>query len=144
MDVSSPGSESASTGSAPTGSAEPLDELRVSRGSDADAEWLVLHGALDLSTMPVVEREVQRLEQEIAARPGAEDTSLGVDLSQLAYIDSSGVRVVLLTDRAAQAGGRRLAVRLGDGPARTVFDMLDVTPHLHVVDPAPARRGHAR
>lgn len=53
------------------------------------------------------------------------------------FVDSSGVRLVLLADERARAAGRRLSLRLGDGPARRVFAVLGRVRRLDVLDDPP-------
>jgi anti-sigma B factor antagonist len=95
---------------------------------------VALDGELDISTLDQAQRRV-------AAAERTAPELLVIDLSRLTFVDSSGVRLVLLADDRARAAGRRLAVRLGDGPALRVFDALgllgkiDVVPVAHA-DPA--------
>ena len=60
-----------------------------------------------------------------------------IDLSGLTFVDSSGVRLVLLADDRARAAGRRLAVRLGTGHALRVFQALGILDKLDVLPPRP-------
>lgn len=103
--------------------------LRVHHDTDGAVEILSLRGELDITTLDCAEREVQALE-------GAGPRVLVLDLSELEYVDSSGVRLVLLAEERARAVGRRLAVRLGTGPARRVFEVLGLVERLDVVDGA--------
>lgn len=129
---------------------DPAQVLRISFAAEPELIWVVLHGALDLGSLPAAEREVETAERKIVGDAPAEGrrATLGLDLSRLDYIDSSGVRLVLMVDQRAGAAGNRVAVRLGDGAARRVFDMLEITPHLLLADPVadtdPARRGTSR
>ncbi|MFR9805528.1 STAS domain-containing protein [Pseudonocardia sp. RS010] len=91
---------------------------------------VVLDGELDISSYG---HAVRRVEQAERGAPGL----LVVDLSQLAFVDSSGVRLVLLADERARAAGRRLAVRLGSGPALRVFEALGLIDKLEVLPPRP-------
>lgn len=88
---------------------------------------LLLHGELDVTTAPVAEREIAAAQAE---RPAV----LVLDLAGLAYLDSSGVRMVLLAQEHADDHGRKVAVRLGSGMARRLFDMLGLTDRLEVLD----------
>ena len=54
-------------------------------------------------------------------------------MSNLTFVASSGVRVVLLADDRARAAGRRLAVRLGTGPALRVFAALGLVEKFEVL-----------
>ena len=91
---------------------------------------VVLEGELDISTLDRAMRRVAEAERD---RPRL----LVVDLSQLAFVDSSGVRLVLLAEERARAEGRRVAVRLGTGPALRVFQALGLVDRLDVVPPPP-------
>jgi anti-anti-sigma factor len=102
-------------------------ELWAVRTWESDRLVLVLHGDLDLGTLTVAQ-------DEVAVAEGQAPPVLVLDLSQLAYVDSSGVRLVLLAQHVADDANRRLAVRLGHGPTRRVFDMLGITGRLEVLD----------
>lgn len=94
---------------------------------------VVLQGELDIATLGDAEREIDAAERD------APDVLL-VDLSQLTFVDSSGVRLVLLADARARAAGRRIVVRLGDGPALRVFRALGLTDKLDVLRADPGDR----
>ena len=101
-------------------------------GSSPAAE-VVLTGELDISTY---EEARQRL--EAAERDGPE--FLVVDLAGLRFVDSTGVRLILLADERARQAGRRVALRLGDGIARRVFSALGLLDRFEVVDNRSDRR----
>lgn len=107
------------------------DGLRVDRTWEDDRLVLVLHGDLDMDTLAVAQDEVHAAEQE--APP-----VLVLDLSPLSYVDSSGVRLVLLAQEVADEAHRRLAVRLGHGSTRRVFDTLGITERVEVLDDGEA------
>ena len=106
---------------------EPSGGLWVVREAEADRPVLVLHGELDIDTLPIAQDHVSAAEAE--APP-----VLVLDLGELEYVDSSGVRLVLLAQHVADDAGRRLAVRLGHGSLRRMFDMLGITGRLDVLD----------
>lgn len=106
---------------------ESPDDLWVVRTSVADRLELVLRGELGSDTLPIAQREVAAAEAD--APP-----VLVLDLARLQYVDSSGVRLVLLAQYAADDANRRLAVRLGHGRARRMFDILGITSRLEVLD----------
>ncbi|HEY2220548.1 STAS domain-containing protein [Actinomycetospora sp.] len=110
-----------------TAPAETSDGLRVVSSWEADRLILVLHGDLDIDTLAVAQDAVTAAERQ--APP-----VLVLDLSRLGYVDSSGVRLVLLARQVADDADRRLAVRLGHGSPRRVFDMLGITERLEVLD----------
>ena len=87
---------------------------------------VILTGELDIATVDDAERRIEAAE---AASPPL----LVVDLSRLEFVDSSGVRLVLLADDRARGAGRRLAVRLGTGQALRVFQALGIVDKVDVV-----------
>lgn len=106
---------------------------RVSGGAPGDptpapAE-VVLTGELDLVSY---DHALQRVRDAERDRPAV----LVIDLAALEFVDSTGVRLVLDADHRARAEGRRVAVRLGRGPARRVFDTLGLLDLLDVVPDA--------
>jgi len=106
-------------------------ELWAVRTWESDRLVLVLHGDLDLGTLTVAQ-------DEVAVAEGQAPPVLVLDLSQLAYVDSSGVRLVLLAQQLAEDANRRLGVRLGHGPTRRIFDMLGITGRIEVLDDGEA------
>lgn len=88
---------------------------------------VVLTGELDIATY-----EDARARLEEAERSGPE--LLVVDLSRLQFVDSTGVRLILSADERARRTARRLALRLGDGPARRVFNALGLLERFEVLD----------
>jgi len=92
---------------------------------------VVLCGELDIATLDDAERQVE-------AAAAAAPPLLVIDLSGLTFVDSSGVRLVLLADDRARSAGRRLAVRLGTGHALRVFQALGLLDKLDVLPARPA------
>jgi anti-anti-sigma factor len=101
--------------------------LRGVRSWESDRLVLVLYGDLDIETLAAAQGEV-------TAAADQAPPVLVLDLSQLGFVDSSGVRLVLLAQQAADDADRRLAVRLGCGPTRRIFDTLGITERLEVLD----------
>ncbi len=88
---------------------------------------VVLTGELDIATY---EDARQQLEEAERAGPGL----LVVDLAELRFVDSTGVRLILAADERARRADRRLALRLGDGLARRVFGALGLLDRFDVLD----------
>ena len=88
---------------------------------------VALSGELDISTY-----EDALAQLEAAERSAPE--LLVVDLAGLRFVDSTGVRLILSADERARETGRRLALRLGDGPARRVFSALGLVDRFEVLD----------
>jgi anti-sigma B factor antagonist len=91
-------------------------------------------GELDLSGAGQLEAELERLEGD----PGL--ATLVLDLRGLAFMDSSGLRLVILADQRARAAGRRLALVQGPDAVQRVFDVTRMSERLDFVsDPEQVR-----
>jgi anti-anti-sigma factor len=53
-----------------------------------------------------------------------------VDLSQLTFMDSSGLRALVLAGRSVEASGRRFALVPGGEPVQRVFEITRMTERL--------------
>jgi anti-sigma B factor antagonist len=112
-----------------------------------DGGWPVLRvtGELDVTVAPTLRHALS------AVRPGPGQW-LVVDVSQLGFIDVSGVRLLITADQQLRAAGSSgLAVRGAAGIVRRVFELMLVTgllegPETTVAGVAPAtgKLDHAR
>ncbi|HJZ61167.1 MAG TPA: STAS domain-containing protein [Miltoncostaeaceae bacterium] len=84
-----------------------------------------LDGELDLLGVPEVE--------EALDLAGADGTAVVLDLRGLAFIDSSGLRCILLADRARRARGESLVCLASrEGPVGRLVDLLDLSGEIDV------------
>jgi anti-anti-sigma factor len=90
-------------------------------------------GELDVAGTPALEDALT----EVAAEPGV--VAVVVDLSRLDFLDSSGLRAVVLADRRLRDEGLRFALVPGGEPVQRVFELTRMTERLTWVDdPAQA------
>jgi anti-sigma B factor antagonist len=85
-------------------------------------------GELDLSGAAVLEAELERL---------AADPELGavvLDMRGLEFMDSSGLRLVVVADMKAREAGRRFAIVRGDETVHRVFEITRMSERLDFVD----------
>lgn len=94
-----------------------------------DATHIRVRGELDISSAP-------RLEQELLAR--VRSGAVVLDLSEVTFLDSSGLRAVLIGSQEATAAGRRLVVVPGDGQAARVIELAQVGEHLDIAESGDA------
>ena len=85
-------------------------------------------GELDLSGATILEAELDRL----AAEP--ELGGVVLDLRGLEFMDSSGLRLVVLADMQAREAGRRFALVRGDDTVHRVFEITRMSERLDFVD----------
>jgi anti-anti-sigma factor len=87
-----------------------------------------LEGELDLQATSELEPELDRLAEE----PGVDTVAL--DLRGLEFLDSSGLRLVVVTERRLREAGRRLVLVRGSQPVQRVFEITRMTERLEFVD----------
>ena len=85
-------------------------------------------GELDLSGAAVLEAELDRLagEPELGA--------VVLDMRGLEFMDSSGLRLVVVADMRAREAGRRFAIVRGDETVHRVFEITRMSERLDFVD----------
>ena len=91
-------------------------------------------GELDLSGATILEAELDRL----AADP--ELAGIVLDLRGLEFLDSSGLRLVVLADMQAREAGRRFSLIRGNETVHRVFEITRMSQRLDFVDPAEVTR----
>jgi anti-sigma B factor antagonist len=96
-----------------------------------DTVHLRLSGELDISSAPKVEDELARVEPE---RPEL----IVLDLRHLAFMDSTGLRLLIAADTRARQQDRRLAIVKGPEPVQRVFRITRLEERLEIVDDVPA------
>jgi anti-sigma B factor antagonist len=106
-----------------------VTHFSVDSGSDGAMVRVVLEGELDLASVMVFEDALQRVE---ADHPEA----ILIDLSGLTFMDSSGLRALVMADERARAGKRRLAIVPGPPQVRRVFEITQLDERLELVDDA--------
>jgi anti-anti-sigma factor len=90
---------------------------------------LVLRGELDLSTVGKVQEEIRQAADQ---RPRL----LVLDLSQLTFLDSTGLRCLVKADERAHEEGWRFVVVKGPDPVHRVFSITRLDERLEIVDDA--------
>jgi stage II sporulation protein AA (anti-sigma F factor antagonist) len=105
-------------------------EFHVELRREEHAAILVLSGELDRHSAPVVDAEVERIYQTDAEL-------LILDLRGLEFMDSTGLRSVILAHRGAEQSGRRLGLVEGSAQVRQLLRWSGLLSLLTVVsDPA--------
>lgn len=88
---------------------------------------LALRGELDISGVGELERALAEVE-------AGEPRVLVIDLREVTFLDSSGLRSLLAADRRAKAAGRRLVLVRGPGPVQRVFEIALLDRRLTFVE----------
>ena len=101
-----------------------------------DAAVLAVAGEIDLAVE-------DRFRGALDALLAADAPTLVIDLSAVAYMDSTGVQALLAAQTRADEAGSRLLVRIGPA-ARRVLVLCGVLPRFTVVDGRERRDGGGR
>jgi len=109
-----------------------MELLELTTETEGSTVRLSLTGELDVAGAPRVEQELQRIERE--APP-----TLVLDLRQLAFMDSTGLRLIVAADDRAREQARRLVVVRGSETVQRIIEMTRLHERFEMVDdPAAA------
>lgn len=91
-------------------------------------DWVCLSvkGEIDLAT-------VEKLEDAVGYAYSEDGAHLLIDLSEIAFIDSTGLRSLLTNDRRFRDSGRSLALVVRDGPVSRLLEISGVQDSLEIV-----------
>lgn len=110
-------------GSAPdpetTGALAPA-EISVATGAGQRGWTVVVRGEVDIATSPELRRQLERL--------GHDDGPIVVDVTEMSFIDSSGLGVLVEAEKnRREAGVGSLTLRGMQQPVRRVFEITGLT-----------------
>jgi len=98
---------------------------------DGDVAHIALAGEFDLAGVQNFEGELSKLEAETPR-------VVVVDLGGLSFMDSSGLRALVMADQRATKAGRRLAIVPGPPTVKRVFEITQLDERLDLVESATA------
>jgi anti-anti-sigma factor len=116
---------------APTDDQGATELLEIAVSETGGVRLLRLAGELDMAG-------VERFERALTSDRIPEATTFVLDLRGLTFIDSSGVRALIMADQSARAGGRRCIVVRGPDRVNQVLEMTGVARQIELVDEPPA------
>ena len=100
--------------------------LRIEQRHDGDIAVLHLDGELDLASAPLFQAELDR-----AAVGGA--AKLLIDLRDLYFIDSTGLRTIFSAQAHASERGQEFAVTHGSEQVQRLLAITRMGDHLRIV-----------
>ena len=92
---------------------------------------IALEGELDFSSALTLDDELRRAD-------AGDVTVLVLDLSELRFMDSTGLAIIANACRRMKRGGRRLIVACPTGGVRRILQLTGMLERLEVVDSAAA------
>lgn len=105
--------------------------LSIDVSREGDRVVLRLDGELDLASVPLLEDAV--VNTTLDDGDGAELTIV-LDLRGLEFIDSTGLRAILLQDKRSTERGQKLALVRGSEQVQRLMRMTGVDEHLRIID----------
>lgn len=109
------------------------EHLRVDARRTDERVVLHLTGELDLASSPIFERALE--DADVASAP-----LLVLDLDELKFVDSTGLRVILLAHEGSRARGQEFAITPGSPQVQRLLSITSVAEHMRVLstpdDPA--------
>lgn len=109
--------------------------LDLTTETDGTTVRLVLTGELDIAGAGRVEQELERIEREPPA-------TIVLDLRELAFMDSTGLRVIVAADSRARDQERRLVIVRGTDTVQRIIEMTRLHERLEIVDDPAAVEAH--
>ena len=102
-----------------------ISHFRVDLDEAVQAGVLRLHGELDVAAIPIFEAELEQVSmRELVI----------VDLTDLEFIDSSGIGALVRADQRAAEAGRRFALIRGSGQVSQLLELTGLAERLMVVE----------
>jgi anti-anti-sigma factor len=104
-----------------------MSRLDVSSQPEVGTIRIRLTGELDISTADALEERIRELE-------GAGPQTIVLDLTDLTFMDSTGLRLIVATDLRLRADGRELQLIRGPDVVHRVFRLALLEERLSFVD----------
>lgn len=101
--------------------------LELTTETEGTTVRLALTGELDIAGVARVEQELERIEQ-------APPATIVLDLRALAFMDSTGLRVIIAADGRAREQARRLVIVRGSDTVQRIIEMTRLDERLEIVD----------
>jgi anti-anti-sigma factor len=102
------------------------DHLRVNVRQGEDRVVLGLYGELDLASAPF-------LAQEIESAASATSAPVVLDLEELQFIDSTGLRIILSAHERFKERGQEFALTRGSQQVQRLLAITGVGEHLRLI-----------
>jgi anti-sigma B factor antagonist len=102
------------------------DQLLIDVRREADRVVVRLEGELDMANAPLLKAAIE--EADAAERP-----MLVLDMQQLEFIDSTGLRAVLWARERCQEGGRGFALTQGSPQVQRLLAVSGAGEHLRII-----------
>lgn len=99
-------------------------KYRIEVGSRDGTRLVTATGEIDMASSPL-------LEEALVAAP---EEAVIADLSEVGFIDSSGLRSLLSAREALADGGGRLVLVFGEGPVERIIDLTGLADRFEIFE----------
>jgi anti-sigma B factor antagonist len=103
------------------------EHLRVGVRNHADAVVVALVGELDLASAPLLESEIESAQVADAA-------GVVLDLRELHFVDSTGLRMIFSAHSRASERGQEFAITRGSEQVQRLLAITRMGEHLRIID----------
>jgi anti-anti-sigma factor len=104
------------------------DQLRIDVRHDGGRAILALAGELDMASAGILQRAI---DETLVGEP-----SLVLDLEQLQFIDSTGLRVILKALECCRSRGQEFAITRGSQQVQRLLSITGVAAHVPTISSA--------
>lgn len=102
------------------------DRLEIEVAKEGDTAVIRLHGELDLASAPAFTAQFEEI--------GAQETTVVViDLTELEFMDSTGLRSILMAHERCGESGQQFAVIPGENQVARLLEIARVQEHLNLI-----------
>lgn len=103
------------------------ERLQIDVRHERDRVVIGLHGELDLLGAPTLQSEIEN--------PELETTEMVVlDLRELRFVDSAGLRVILAAHERSQQRGQAFALSRGSAQVQRLLSIAGLDEHLRIIE----------
>lgn len=100
--------------------------MQIDVRREADRTVLSVHGELDLASAPLLQSEIESTVSD--------DRALVLDVEDLEFMDSTGLRVILAAHERSQERGQGFALTRGSQQVQRLLSITRAGEHLRIVD----------
>jgi anti-sigma B factor antagonist len=105
-----------------------LSLLTLTTSQEQEAVRVTLAGELDLSSALTFDEQLRRIEEE------ADERAVVLDLEDLRFMDSTGLRLIVNAHQRSLKAGRRLAIVHASKAVRRILRLTGMLDRLNVVE----------
>lgn len=107
------------------------------KNSELSSGWhcIVVEGEVDLATVP-------ELETAIEAVFALDSAPLVIDLRESSFMDSTGLKALVMANRRFDESGRSFAVAVSAGPVSRLIDLSGVESSVRIVGDTDELEAH--